>query len=700
MNSDGKVAIGGYPNTNDSFNGLSIYNSGLSFYDTTNKFINIRSGIINNSYNIIFPPNVGLISNSLSISNIDFTSRTIFLNWSNGGDTIFNNPFNKLGNQSIPTRDENGIALQIAGKSIIGNDVSTTLYNSSYISNYHLNVAGGIYATFNNPSTFNNCNQPLLNLTYSNSLLTEKPIIQLSKPSTLYPHIKATHYISSWFSSNTNYSIKLNHNNDFNNEKTVLSLNSDGKIAIGGYPNSNHSHNGLSIYNSGISLYNPNDKFINIRNGNIIDNYNLILPTDVGIYNQTLSISNIDFNERNIYLTWSNGIEAITSNSFNKFGDSNIPIRNENGIALQIAGKCLIGNDVSTDLYDSYYLSKYHLNVAGGIHSTINDTGQEINEPIFHLNHFTTLNNNPKPFIYLSRPSLFYPNIRVSHHNTNYSIKLTHNNDFNQDNTVLSLNSDGKIGIGGNPNPNHNNNALSIFQSGISLYDVNDNYVNIRNENINNSYNLILPPDIGTQNYSLAISNIDTEKRNIYLNWTSSADAIIGSLFNKFGDPAIPTRNENGIAVQVAGKCLVGNDVDSSVLNSSYLNKNHLIVAGSIYATNDINADSDISYKYNITPIYNPLFKLQKINGYTFNRYDMNDNKRYSGLIAQEVQKIFPEVITKKHDGKLRILYTNLAGLFVESIKELDNKYYYMNLKLNISIGLLSSCLIYLMFYK
>ena len=707
MNSDGKIGIGTHPILNHSCNALSIFNSGISFYDTTNKFINIRSGTINNSYNIIFPPNVGLISNSLSISNIDISNKTIYLNWSNGGDTIFNNPFNKLGNQLIPSRDENGIAVQIAGKSLIGNDVSSNLFDSSYLSNYHLNIAGGIYASFNNPSTHDTSNNPLLFLNYSNSSHLEKPIIKLSKPSNDYPNITATHYISSWSSSNTNYSIKLLHNNDPLDERTILSLNSDGKIGIGTHPNSNHYNNALSIYNSGISLYDSNLNFINIRNPSSHDNYQLILPSDIGSYNQSLSISNIDFVDKNIYLSWSNGLESITSNYFNKFGDLSTPIRNENDIALQIAGKCLIGTDVSTNIFDSSYLSKYHLNIAGGIYSTFNDLGQEINEPILNLNHFTNFNNNSKPFIYLSRPSIFYPNIRVSHHistwfssNTNYSIKLTHDNDLNNDNTVLSLNSDGKIGIGGHPNPNHQNNAISIFNSGLSLYDTNDKFINIRNESIIDSYHLILPPDIGTQNYSLAISNIDNQSRKIYLNWTSGADAIIGSLFNKFGDPTVPTRNENGIAVQVAGKCLVGNNVDSSILNSSYLSKNHLIVSGSIYATNDINADSDISYKYNLEIIKKPLSKLKQINGYTFNRYDTNDNLRYSGLIAQEVQKILPEVITKKHDGKLRIIYSNLAGIFVESIKELDNKYYRLNIKLNISICLLSSTLLYLFLSK
>jgi len=68
---------------------------------------------------------------------------------------------------------------------------------------------------------------------------------------------------------------------------------------------------------------------------------------------------------------------------------------------------------------------------------------------------------------------------------------------------------------------------------------------------------------------------------------------------------------------------------------------------------------------------------------------DDNDiNRRYSGLIAQEVQNVIPEVIDVRHDGKLRLLYTNLAGLFVESIKELDEN----NKKLEKKINLIINC--------
>ena len=84
--------------------------------------------------------------------------------------------------------------------------------------------------------------------------------------------------------------------------------------------------------------------------------------------------------------------------------------------------------------------------------------------------------------------------------------------------------------------------------------------------------------------------------------------------------------------------------------------------------------------------IKNPLEKINKIRGYTFNRNDVLDNNRYTGLIAQEVLKIIPEAIVKKHDGKLRILYTNLSGLFVEGIRELNEKYDYLNFKINLVI--------------
>ena len=46
---------------------------------------------------------------------------------------------------------------------------------------------------------------------------------------------------------------------------------------------------------------------------------------------------------------------------------------------------------------------------------------------------------------------------------------------------------------------------------------------------------------------------------------------------------------------------------------------------------------------------------------------------RQVGLIAQEVEKVLPEVIRQQKDGFLHISYDNLAAVFVEALKDLQH---------------------------
>jgi Chaperone of endosialidase len=103
-----------------------------------------------------------------------------------------------------------------------------------------------------------------------------------------------------------------------------------------------------------------------------------------------------------------------------------------------------------------------------------------------------------------------------------------------------------------------------------------------------------------------------------------------------------------------------------------------LHVVGTIYATGDIIGFSDKRLKSNITIIDSALSKIHKLNGYTFNLQD--DEKPHTGLIAQEVLDVLPEAVHQEKkadgtDGYYSLAYGNMAGLFVEAIKEIDNKY-------------------------
>ena len=95
-----------------------------------------------------------------------------------------------------------------------------------------------------------------------------------------------------------------------------------------------------------------------------------------------------------------------------------------------------------------------------------------------------------------------------------------------------------------------------------------------------------------------------------------------------------------------------------------------LHVSGNILATGNIIANSDISLKDNITPIPNALDKVLQIRGVTYNRNDIEDNPKHVGVIAQEVEKVLPEVVSQGEDGIKSVAYGNMVSLLIEAIKE------------------------------
>ena len=103
-----------------------------------------------------------------------------------------------------------------------------------------------------------------------------------------------------------------------------------------------------------------------------------------------------------------------------------------------------------------------------------------------------------------------------------------------------------------------------------------------------------------------------------------------------------------------------------------------LDVTGTIRATQNIIAfySSDEKLKDNITPIQNALEKVEKIGGYEFDWNEkQNDFIGHDiGLVAQEIEKVIPEVVTTRIDGYKAVRYDKLVALLIEAIKELSNK--------------------------
>jgi hypothetical protein len=80
---------------------------------------------------------------------------------------------------------------------------------------------------------------------------------------------------------------------------------------------------------------------------------------------------------------------------------------------------------------------------------------------------------------------------------------------------------------------------------------------------------------------------------------------------------------------------------------------------------------SDARLKDNIKPLQSSLQKVRQLNGYTFNWKE--GGRADIGVVAQEVEKVFPDLVKTGADGFKSVEYGNLVAPLIEAIKELAN---------------------------
>ena len=91
--------------------------------------------------------------------------------------------------------------------------------------------------------------------------------------------------------------------------------------------------------------------------------------------------------------------------------------------------------------------------------------------------------------------------------------------------------------------------------------------------------------------------------------------------------------------------------------------------AGAATFNNDVTAFSDERLKSDIETITNALDKVEEMRGVTFTR----EGRQGTGVVAQEMQKVMPEVVHDKGEY-MSVAYGNLVGVLIEAIKELEKK--------------------------
>ena len=114
----------------------------------------------------------------------------------------------------------------------------------------------------------------------------------------------------------------------------------------------------------------------------------------------------------------------------------------------------------------------------------------------------------------------------------------------------------------------------------------------------------------------------------------------------------------------------VGNNCtgfSTSSTSSSY----RAYIGGSLYAEGDVVAYSDVRKKTDIVTIDSALNKVLQLRGVYYTRIDDVEKGRQTGVIAQEINEVLPEVVTYAADvDEYGVAYGNIVGVLIEAIKE------------------------------
>ena len=196
-----------------------------------------------------------------------------------------------------------------------------------------------------------------------------------------------------------------------------------------------------------------------------------------------------------------------------------------------------------------------------------------------------------------------------------------------------------------------------------------------------------------TYDYNLLLRNVATNTENAF---AGVAFQVEDSLNSDAINGAIAVLRDNNTSNKFDGNMIfaTNDDADDDLTERMRIHhdggvKIHLglgvgtdgpTTAGLIRATNDVVAyySSDKRLKDNLIKIGNPLDKISQLNGYEFDwiaKEGIHENEGHDvGVIAQEVEKVLPEVVQTRESGYKAVKYEKIVPLLIESIKELKQR--------------------------
>jgi len=204
--------------------------------------------------------------------------------------------------------------------------------------------------------------------------------------------------------------------------------------------------------------------------------------------------------------------------------------------------------------------------------------------------------------------------------------------DFNSSITTRAITMDNDYHFIAGSNGNHNGDFIWYSETAGEYFEINGGTGNTTIHGVNSQFTMHGQATVaGASTTPLYMYN----DGRLYLSNTAEATSLA----------------DTSVALDVAGGVTVAKN---------------LYVGGTIYES------SARELKENIKPIMGALGKVLKLEGVSYNK--ISNGQKEIGLIADEVLKVIPEVVSSK-DGKAEALhYSRLTAVLIEAVKELTNK--------------------------
>ena len=142
-----------------------------------------------------------------------------------------------------------------------------------------------------------------------------------------------------------------------------------------------------------------------------------------------------------------------------------------------------------------------------------------------------------------------------------------------------------------------------------------------------------------------------------------------------------PDNDLNANSLTTSGATTAGSlTVDSVVIDGTTIGHSSdsdlmTLASGSLTVAGDVTISSDARLKSNIVALGPTLISLLQLEAKSYTMKNDAEQKQKIGLLAQEVQKVFPELVSEDNNGMLAVNYQALVPVLINALKEQENNY-------------------------